>query len=207
MKQLLLFFFLSTLLLSCNSQKTHDIELDSLVTMLVGKFSNKEQVKDDASFAYLNLINIRIWQDRPGYWVYSEVFDAKQDEYIYSQRIVHYERADSSRFKSTSYSIRNVKDYQSGWNNPKVFNKLTLDSLIIRTGCEVYFNKKTSTIYSGKTIKGSCISTIKSIDYITSSFVVSKDKISIWTRGYNHKGKQVWGKFKGPYKYKKVFKN
>ncbi len=203
MKQLLPFFFLFILLLSCNSKSTKDVELNDLVTLLLGEFSNEEQAKNDVSFTHLNLINMRIWKDQPGYWVYSEVSDAKQDDYIYSRRIVNYKRLDSSNFVSTSYIIANAKDFEVDWNNPKLFDKLTLDDIEIREGCEVFFKKKTSTIFSGKTNKGSCISNIKGIDYITSAFVVSKDKISIWTRGYDQKGKQVWGKIKGPYKYKK----
>lgn len=203
MKQFLRFFILPLLLLSCNSKGMEDPELNDLVTFISGKFSNEEQAKNDVGYAHLNLINARIWKDRPGYWVYSEVFDAKQEAYIYSQRIVHYKRLDSLNFISTSYVIDNAKDFKGGWNEPEIFDKLSMDSLEERSGCAVYYKKKTSTIFSGKTNKGSCTSNIKGVDHITSALVVSKDKISIWTRGYDQKGKQAWGKINGPYKYKK----
>ncbi len=204
MRQLLFILVLFTLFSSCGSEKKKDVELDNLITLLEGKFSNEEQVKKDSGFAHLSLINVRIWKDRPEYWIYSEVSGANKDDYVYSQRILTYQRLDSSNIISTGYKIPNSKDYQSGWENIEIFENLTPESLEIRNGCEVYFKKKTSTIYSGKTKKGSCESSIKEIDYITSSFVVSKDKISIWTRGYNKKGNQVWGKIKGPYKYRRI---
>ncbi|PKV52625.1 CpeT/CpcT family protein DUF1001 [Aquimarina sp. MAR_2010_214] len=212
MRQLLLIIFLSILFSSCNSTPVKDLELHNLVALLIGKFSNTEQAENDSSFAHLNLINIRIWKDKPGYWIYSEVSDAKDGHNVYNQVILNYERLDSSTIKSTSYKVISLQDHSTDFNTPefsikpatKLFDSLTLDSLKIKTGCQVYFKKKTSTIYSGKTGKGSCNYDIDYIDYIMSTYVVSKDKISIWTKGYNNKGKQVWGKIKGPYKYKKL---
>ncbi|GAA4278132.1 chromophore lyase CpcT/CpeT [Aquimarina mytili] len=206
MKQLLRIVFLFPLLISCNSEVVKDLELHNLVSSLVGEFSNIEQAKNDSGFAHLNLTNIRIWKDRPGYWIYSEVSDAKENDYIYSQRILSYERLDSFTFINTSYIIRNAKDYKNILNNKHLFNQLTLDSLEIRKGCQVYFEKNTSTIYTGKTKKKSCSSSINYIEYISSNFVISSDKISIWNKGYDKKGKQIWGKITGPYMYKRVAK-
>ncbi len=204
MKLLLPLFFVSFFIFGCSSDTTKDTELNNLVTLITGTFSNEEQAKNDASYTHLNLINLRIWKDKPGYWVYSEVSNANQDNYIYSQRIVNYKRLDSANFVSISYVINNAENFKSAHDNPKVFETLTLDDIKMREGCEVYYKKKTSTIFSGKTNKGSCVSNIKGIDYITSAFVISKDKVSIWTRGYDQKGKQVWGKIKGPYKYRRA---
>ncbi|AXT62960.1 hypothetical protein D1816_22335 [Aquimarina sp. AD10] len=206
MKQLSLIIFTVLALFSCNSAPVKDVELHNLVTMILGEFSNAEQTEKDASFRHLNLKSVRIWKDRPGYWVYTEVHEASENNNIYSQRILEYERVDSLNFKSTSYKILNEKEYKFGWQNAKVFNKLTLDSLRLKEGCQVYFKKKTSTIYSGKTNRDSCLSSIKSVNHITSSFVVSKNKISVWTRGYSKEGKHIFGKISGPYKYKKIAK-
>lgn len=207
MKQLLLFIFLSILFLSCNSKPIKDVELHKLVTLLTGEFSNKEQAENDISFEHLNLKNTRIWENKPGYWLYSEVSDAKNSDQIYTQRIINYERSNASTFVSTSYLIRNAKNYKGTQEEiSNIFNELTKDSLTERVGCQMYFKKKTSTIYSGKIKKRSCPSSIDYIDYITSSFVISKNKVSIWTKGYDNKGKQIWGKIKGPYKYKRLKK-
>ncbi len=206
MKQILLFVFTFTLLSGCSDKPLTDPELDNLVGLLVGEFSNEQQAKDDSGYAHLNLVNVIIWQDRPGYWVYSELYDAKENNNIYGQRILKYERVDSTTFKNMSYKIPNAKYYQSGWKNKSVFDKLTIDSLEIRDGCDVYFKKNTSTIYSGKTNKKFCSSSITNVEYITANFVISREKISIWNRGYNNLGKQIWGKIKGPYKYQRISK-
>ncbi|WP_103863707.1 chromophore lyase CpcT/CpeT [Aquimarina sp. I32.4] len=216
MRQLLLIIFLPTLFTSCNSKPVKDAELHNLVTLLIGKFSNKEQVENDTDFSHLNLVNIRIWKDRPGYWIYSEVYSAKENQKIHNQKISHYERMDSSTFKKTIYKISNIKnntdtnsigDKKSMINNLEFFDNLSIERLKLETGCHVYFKKKTSTIYSGKTSKKSCYCSSEQLNYSTSSYVVSRDKISIWTKGYNKKGKQVWGNIKGPFKYKKLVDN
>ncbi len=206
MRKIILYIFLAIVVLGCNSKTTNDTELDNLVKALVGEFSNTKQAEEDPTFKHIKMTNIRIWEDRQGYWVYSEQFDANDVSNIYGQRIVNYERVDSTKFKSTSYRLSNAKAYRSGWKDKKMFNRLTIDSLEIREGCQVYFKKNTSTIYSGKTNKSTCSSSFNRIDYITSDFVVSKDKISIWTRGYNEEGKQVWGKITGPFKYQRISK-
>ncbi|GGX17273.1 chromophore lyase CpcT/CpeT [Aquimarina muelleri] len=206
MKQFLLIIFLPTLFLSCDSKPIKDVELHKLILLLTGEFSNEEQAENDVSFTHLNLKNIRIWENKPGYWLYSEVSNAKNHNLVYIQRIINYKRMNASTFVSTSYTILNPENYKGIQEKSKLFNKLTRDSIIIRDGCQMYFKKKTSTIYSGKIKKKSCPSSIDYIDYITSAFVISKNKISIWTKGYDNNGKQVWGKIKGPYKYKRLKK-
>ncbi len=206
MKHLLLLGLVLVFVSSCKSEIIKDTELHNLVTLLVGEFSNLEQSKNDSSFSHLKMVNTRIWKSKQGYWVYSELFDAKKTDVIYGQRILNYERVDSSTFKSTSYTISNAQDYRMGWKNESIFDTLTVDNLIMRDGCQVYFKKSTSTIYTGKTRKKSCSSSIDYIDYITADFVVSRDKISLWNRGYSKKGKQVWGKIRGPHKYKRTSK-
>lgn len=207
MKQILPIIFLLIIFISCNSKSIKDIELHHLATLMIGEFSNKEQATQNSGFLHSHMINTRIWKDKPGYWIYSELSDVKKNNYVYSQRIINYERIDSITFESTAYKIHNEENYKLGWKDIEVFEKLTLDSLQIRKGCQVYFKKKTSTIYSGKINKGTCPCSIDYVDYISSSFVVSKDKISIWTKGYDKKGKQIWGNFRGPYKYKKIPQN
>lgn len=202
--KLFLLFILLSILLSCDSKPVKDIELHKLVMLLTGEFSNEEQAENDISFTHLNLRNIRIWENKPEYWLYSEISDAKNSSLIYSQRIINYKRADASTFVSTSYTILNAENYKGAQAKPELFNKLTQDSIRVKDGCQMYFKKKTSTIYSGKIKKKSCLSNVDYINYITSSFVISKNKISIWTKGYDSKGKQVWGVIKGPYTYKRL---
>ncbi len=195
-----LFFILS----SCTSGVITDPELDNLVTLLTGEFSNTDQAENDLTFAHLNLTNTRIWKDKPGYWIFSQIYDAKKTKNIYYQRIQHYERLDSLTIKSTSYKVLNIKKEERSTIDLDYLNKIKIESLEAVTGCHLYFKKETSSIYSGKTKKKSCYTSIPNVDYISSTLIVSNGKITSWTKGFNTKGKQVWGKINGPYKYIRI---
>ncbi|MEW7280116.1 chromophore lyase CpcT/CpeT [Aquimarina sp. 2201CG1-2-11] len=209
MKQLLLSIFLCIPILfsSCNSDFTKDPELYNLVMLLTGEFSNEIQAENDINFPHLTLKNTRIWENRSGYWMFSEISDIRQNGRVYFQRIIHYDRLDSVTLRSTSYKIPNLKKHQNISSNIDFLNQLRLEDLEIVMGCQMYFKKETSTIYSGKTKKGACTSSIPNVDYILSTLIVSNGKISSWTKGFNKEGDHIWGKIKGPYKYIKVFDN
>lgn len=171
---------------------------------MTGDFSNSDQVKKDRSFSHINLTSLRIWKDKPGYWIYFELSSARKDRRVFYQRILNYKRKDSITIQSTGYKIINPQNYQNLRANIQLFEQLTLDSLQITKGCQVYYKTKAPSVYSGKTLKKSCLSNTKNIRHISSSLIVTKDLISIWTKGYSEKGKLVWGKIKGPYKYKRL---
>ncbi len=199
--QVVLFFLLFS---ACSSPHIQDPELHRLVSLMLGEFSNEKQSKKDTSFVHMKLTNIRIWEDKPTYWVYSEIVEGTNEGRVQSQRIINYKRLDSTTFSSTNYTIPDAEKYIRGWEHKEIFDTLNSSQLKTREGCQIYFKKKTSTIYFGKTHNQSCTSNIDFINYIKSNFVVSKDNISVWVRGYNRKGRQVLGKINGPYKYKRI---
>lgn len=208
MRKLLLFLITLIFLYGCNTKVVNDPELEGFVQILTGKFSSKKQANEDSGYAAVCLINTPIWLNQSGYWFYQELFNEEKKTAIYNQRIINIKRVDSITLSSISYVIPNQKKYINGWKDASLFNHLTIDSLTIRDGCDVFFRKKTSTIYQGKTHKNSCSSTLsEKIKYTTSNIVVSSKKISSWDRGYDSKGKQVWGKIQGPYNFIKVIEN
>jgi len=206
MKKLLLFSILSLFLSGCKSKEICDIELYNFVRLLNGHFSSKEQAEQESGYYDISLTNISIWKNRTGFWIYQELFNSKTPSTIYYQRILKIERLDSITIRSLSYILPNQKKYSNGWKDPSIFNDLNIKTLEAREGCEIYFQKKTSSIYQGKTNNRTCSSTnlMKNVDYITSSIILSQDRISSWDRGYDNNGKQVWGKIQGPYKYKRI---
>ncbi|MFD2565069.1 chromophore lyase CpcT/CpeT [Aquimarina rubra] len=198
----LLFLSLLFVTISCNTKIEHDSPISDFTKNLIGKFSSKNQANKDSGYASVHLVNIPIWEDRQGHWFYQELYDEKDNSSIYNQRILNVQKLDSLTISSTSYVIPNQEKYVNAWRDISIFNHLTPDSLKIRDGCDVYFKKKTSTIYHGKTKNGTCSSTFsKKISYTTSNVVISKNKITSWDRGYDINGKQVWGKIQGPYKF------
>lgn len=208
MRKLLPFLISLIFLCNCKTKVVNDPELEGFVQILTGKFSSKKQAQEESGYAAVCLINTPIWQNQSGYWFYQELFSEEKSTAIYNQRIIQIKRVDSITLSSTSYVIPNQKKYTNGWKDASLFNQLTIDSLTIREGCDVYFRKKTSTIYQGKTYKNSCSSSFsKKIEYTTSNIVISSKKISSWDRGYDSKGKQVWGKIQGPYNFIRVIEN
>ncbi|MBQ4821420.1 chromophore lyase CpcT/CpeT [Aquimarina sp. MMG016] len=204
MNQLLLYLLVILLFLSCNPKQNNDPELHHFVDLLSGSFSSKEQSEKEVGYADSNLINTPIWEDSKNYWLYSEIHNAKNPSLIYIQRILNIQRMDSVTFISTAYTIPDQKKYAHGWKDPNLFNEIALDSLQKREGCDIYYKKKTSSIYVGKTNNVSCLSTLKNIAYTKSNIVLSRDQLSVWDKGYDVDGKQVWGKIQGPYKYKRI---
>lgn len=205
MQKPFLILFLIIVSIGCNTKKSNDQELDDFVRIISGNFSSKEQSKKESGYSAVNLYNYPIWKNRSGYWFYQELFDHKNNTSVYNQRIIHIKRVNSVTISTTSYVIPNQKKYVNSWKNVAVFDSLTKDSLKIREGCDVYFKKKTSTIYQGKTEKGTCSSSFsKTISYTTSNIVISRNKISSWDRGYDNQGKQVWGKIQGPYVFLRI---
>ena len=193
------------LLFACqNEENIKDPDLHSLVTFMLGTFSNLEQSNENKDFEYLQITNTRIWKNQPGYWIYWEMSDVKKEKIIKRQRIMQLERLDDKQFIGSFYNIPNAEKYIEASTDPEVFEDLAISDLNHRSGCDVYFVKKTSTIFSGKTKYKECGTSLDFIDYIKTDFVVSREKVSIWVRGYNKQGKQVLGKIDGPYLYDRM---
>ncbi|MBW1296934.1 chromophore lyase CpcT/CpeT [Aquimarina litoralis] len=208
MRKSLLFLIILIFSIGCNTKTIDDPELEDFAKILVGNFSSKKQAKEESGYSAVGLINKVIWKDRSGIWLYQELFAEGKTNAIYNQRILNIKRVDSNTLSSTSYVIPNQKKYINAWKDISVFDNLTIDSLTIREGCDVYFRKKTSTIYQGKTNKETCSSSFsKKISYTTSNIVISRNKISSWDRGYDSNGKQVWGKIQGPYEFIRITEN
>jgi len=200
--------FLTLLFWGCQPKGKYDKELHDLSNLLSGSFTSQEQSKTNIGYANFTLKNQRIWKKSPGFWFYSEIHSTDKPYKVYLQRILNISRIDSITLKSVGYTIlRNREDYINGWEEPLIFDKLSIDSLKIKEGCDIYYRQKSPSIYIGKTKEGACKSTFKNISYFSSNVVVSPDLISIWDRGYDTENKQVFGKINKPYKYKRISDN
>ena len=196
------FILLVLLFTACNTQKTEPTELDELAAYLSGSFSSKEQSETEKGYANVNLINIPIWPDKEGgIWLYSETLSGDNNDIIYLQRILHITKYDSISYRSVAYMLPHAKSFKHGWKDITVFDTLTEEDLTPREGCDVYYRKKTSSIFTGKTDDQTCLSHMKGVKYIINTTVLGANKITVWDRGYNKEGQQTWGKIEGPYKF------
>ncbi len=203
MYRLLLLFII--FIFGCEPKKNLDLELQQFTNLFQGTFTSEEQAKNQSGYQDITLKNIQIWKEAKGYWVYQELYLSNDPTKVYTQRVIEIKKSDSNSIMTTNYVITNQETYKNGWKNPSIFEQLTINHLKIKLGCNLYFKKKTSSIYHGKTDIGTCMSTIReNITYITSTIIIANDKITSWDRGYDSESKQVWGKIQEPYKYKRV---
>ena len=143
MKHILLCLFSLLLIWGCNDIKKHnDPELHYLFNLLSGSFTSEEQAKKEIGYANAHLVTIPIQKNKPGYWLYSETYNAADTSVVYIQRILNIKRLDSLTFKSSVYMITDNKKYRGGWKTPEIFNLLTPDSLEIRDGCDLFYKKR-----------------------------------------------------------------
>ena len=201
MKNFSLLFLSVILVASCDEVRNRDSEIEEFTNAITGTFSSEDQSKKEMGYTNLTLVNTRIWEDRPGYWIYSENFLTDQPSKVFLQRIINIERIDSITLKTTRYTLRKPDTYKNAWKNTDIFYTINKEDLIPKVGCEMYYSKKTSTIYHGQSKPKSCLSELENVSFIMSNIVLSEDKISVWVKGYNDSGKQIWGKIKGPYQY------
>lgn len=201
-KRFILFTFI---LFACSNSQKRDKDFVRFVKILEGTFSSKKQSEKDPSFHHVNLSNTRIWEDKKEVWFYQELYNPNRTTSIYNQRIIQVKRLDSFTISSTSFIIPDAKKYVNGWKNKDIFDSLTIKDLKKREGCDVFFRKKTSSIFLGKTKNKTCQSIFrKEMVFITSVVVLSDEKITSWDRGYDEKNRQVWGKIQEPYAYDKI---
>ena len=197
-----LFIVLSIILIaSCDEIGHRDSEVEKFINAITGTFSSEDQSKKQVGYANLTLVNTPIWTDRPGHWIYSENFLSDQPNQVFLQRIINIERIDSITLKTTRYALKKSDTYKNAWKNTDIFDNLDQEDLIYKVGCEIYYSKKTSTIYHGQNKPKLCLSDLENIAFLMSNIVLSEDKISVWIKGYNNSGQQIWGKRKGPYHY------
>ena len=189
------------LVASCDEVRNRDSEIEEFTNAITGTFSSEDQSKKEVGYTNLTLVNTPIWEDRPGYWIYSENFLTDEPNKVFLQRIINIERIDSITLKTTRYALKKPDTYKNAWKNTDIFYTINKEDLIPKTGCEMYYSKKTSTIYHGQSKPKSCLSELENVAFIMSNIILSEDKISVWVKGYNDSGKQIWGKIKGPYKY------
>ncbi|RZS99983.1 chromophore lyase CpcT/CpeT [Aquimarina brevivitae] len=192
--------------LSCSKQKQDNSNINTFTSLYMGSFSSEAQANEEKGYANLTLVNIPIWEDKEGYWFYSENYLTESPNRIILQRIINVVPIDSARIKTARYALSEPERFKNGWKNPALFNDLALKNTIYKTGCDIYYNKKGNSLYYGKNKSYSCGSEFEGIDYLMTNVVLTSETLSVWVKGYDKIGKQVWGKIKGPYKYKRTTK-
>ena len=200
---LIIFVFMSTISFGQMTNKN----LRDYTKRITGVFSTEEQSKLDTTFDNVRVYTKLIRKDKNGiYWVYTE-----QGEFLYykpyRQRVYQLAIVDG-KILQRIYYIKNQENFS--YFNPKSIKSITSKDIYLKPGCDLEITTIAYPIlkgvYGGKTNDTNCIATFRGSSYTTTDFMVYKNKIHSWERGWDKNGKQVWGSSKGHYIYKKISK-
>lgn len=198
-------FALVVTTISFGQQKLSKADLDDLHKRMTGSFSSEAQAARDSAFFDIRLHMADIWKDRTdGFWLYVEQAAASSLAKPYRQRIYHVYQENDTTLASKVYEFNSPLRFAGAWNNPALFNSLTVDSLIDRKGCAIYLHKNKEGNYAGSTPGKECLSSLRGATYATSEVVIYADKLISWDRGWDKADKQVWGAVKGGYEFVKL---
>ncbi len=210
MKYTVLFFLLLSFL-SCKEAVKDEpvvVEVDDdlleLVSAMTGSFSSENQAALDSTYFNISLHMYPIWPEKNGHWLYVEqaLFD-KQEE-PYRQRIYKVSRENDSVLKSETFTFPNEALWICKWQTPEFFDKLLIESLLKREGCDVLLKKSEDNVFVGKTNDKSCLSDLQGATYVTTEVEISEKKIISWDRGFNAQDSLVWGASQGGYIFNKL---
>jgi hypothetical protein len=200
MRTLLILLFI--LILHFNAYSQRDVE--ALVDYMVGSFSSTEQAEKDSSYFNIELEMVQIWKDRTdGPWIYIEQAAAETKEKPYRQRVYQIRQRSDGKIESIVYSIPNPLRFAGDYHKEFPLLRLTPDSLILRSECEVVLYRADDGYFQGGTIEKNCSSDLRGASYATSEVMIDRDKMITWDRGFDENGNQVWGATKGGYVFKK----
>ena len=191
---LLITFGLPVLL---HAQRTRALE--QLAYTMAGSYSSAEQAKTDSSYFEIELEMVRIWpKRRDGAWFYVEQATATSKEKPYRQRVYHLREVNDSTFVSRILTIKGGASFFGAYKDPVKLAALSSDSLVGLEGCDITLQRRGNS-YVGSTVEGRCPSTREGAMYTTSEVTLYPDRMVSWDRGWDAKGKQVWGAVKGGY--------
>ena len=185
--------------------KSKTKELDKVVKLMSGTFSSRAQAKVDSAYFDINLVMFPVWtSETDAKWLYVEQAATAYIDKPYRQRMYKVTSAGKGQIKSAVYELPDPEKFIHAWDNPRLFDSINPDSLIIRQGCAVYLKKDAAGCYSGATKDKECGSTLRGASYASSIVTICESGITSWDQGWNSTGEQVWGAVKGAYVFDKI---
>lgn len=178
-------------------------DFEQLIDWLTGEYESKGQVKENISNADLSLKITRIWPEAAnGVWLYVEHAYASAADSTASQHIYFLSEINDSQFSMDVYSIPGEEKFVGAWENPEKFEGMTAFDLKHKNGCTLFLDYD-GFQYSGATNEGTCKTDVNGAAWSTSKIILLPGELSIWERGMDADGNQVWGPTNEPYIFKK----
>lgn len=176
-----------------------------LLAWMTGSFSSAEQAAADTTIVDIRMEVVPIWKHRSdGYWLYVEQAMAGSQEKPYGQLVYRLTRVNDSVLKIAVYTFAAPLRFAGDWRKPMPLQKLMADSLIAQEGCAIFLKKSGDTAFAGSTLGKGCLSNMGGATYATSEMEITAKGMTVWDRGFDAKGNQVWGATTVGYIFKKL---
>ena len=175
-----------------------------LRSWMSGTFSSEDQSKSDTDFFHISLKMIPVWKGSPtDFYLYVEQAMAANMDKPYRQRVYHV-FMEGDEIVSRIYSLPRPERFVGRNADDIVFNQITVDSLILKQGCDVRLKyDRVNGNFVGHTQEGTCPSDRSGAAYTTSEVTLYEGRMVSWDRGWNKEKVQVWGAVKGGYDFRK----
>jgi hypothetical protein len=186
----------------CHRKTTAASDLQILSEWMTGSFSSRAQADADPDYYEITLKMVHIWRDRTdGIWLYVE--QAMAGKPPYRQRIYHVTQISEGVCQSAVFSFDDPLKYAGDWEKSNPLSELTPENLTAKSGCEIIL-KRNGDRFVGNTLGKECASDLRGAAYASSEVEITKARLVSWDRGFDTKGKQVWGAEKGGYVFDKL---
>ncbi|MGV3697998.1 chromophore lyase CpcT/CpeT [Flavobacterium sp.] len=188
--------------ISANGQNKNSRQLKELVSIMQGSYSSARQAASDSTFYSISLKMVPIWKDKGNYLYVEQALSSKTDK-PYRVRIYRISQK-GNEFISEVYTLKNEKDWIGKWTTPEAFDKLGIDEIELKQGCEVVLKRLGENKFEGQTGEKTCPSELRGASYATSKVTITPTQILSWDQGFGKDGKQVWGAEKSGYIFDKL---
>jgi len=94
--------------------------------------------------------------------------------------------------------------YAGEWEKEESLAELSLESISLKAGCEIFLKCKDDDSFTGSTLCRECPSSLHGASYATSEVKITDKQLISWDRGFDENGKQIWGAMKGGYIFDKL---
>ena len=193
------------LILIAPSARAEPTALEHLTVFLTGTFSNAAQARGDQNFRNITLHIVPIWPGRAdGPWLYSEQALADAPTHPYRQAVYQLVNRSDDTIEVRQFDLPDPVAATGLWKEPARLDKWAPANLVSRPGCALILHLQPGGILKGGTEGTGCASSIRGVSYSTIEATVSNLEVTMWERGYNDAGVQIWGSVHGGNIFKRV---
>jgi len=173
---------------------------DQLARLLAGRFDSAAQAHSDPTYRAFQVDTCRVSAPELGSSVfYVEQAQMEELQHPIRQQIQVIEaRAPAATIAAIRVFDLKVPEYSVGLCARPTTGVYARAEVVERPGCAVTLLWN-GTSFHGETSGAACPSTLRGARFSTSHVVLDDAELSVWERGFDAAGKQVWGPTKGPY--------